>query len=157
MKTTRRVSAATPQPLKRMLILPRSATTSHFLYVCSCQCSNMLLEALPALARAKHPTGTCYASFSKMCCQYTSPLPGATHPSPALALRRRTRGNMTNAADNVHVAAGGLAVVSITVRKCLPGWISLGHGCQSSAQMLVPLLPQENDMVFFPLFLSLTT
>lgn len=64
---------------------------------------------------------------------------------------------MTNTADNVHVAAGGLPVVSITVRKSLAGWISLGHGWQSSAQMQVPPLPQENDMVFFPLFLSLTT
>jgi len=35
----------------------------------------MLLKALTALARAKHPTGTCYASFSKMRCQHTSVLP----------------------------------------------------------------------------------
>lgn len=83
------------------------------------------------------------------------PYPEQPSPSPALALSRRTRGDMTNAAADVHVAGGGLAgllaVVSITVRKSLPGWISLGHGWQSSAQLLVPPLPQETDVVFFPL------
>lgn len=44
------------------------------------------------LARAKHPTGTCYASFSKMSCQYTSVLPVAILPQPRPSSPLNTHG-----------------------------------------------------------------
>lgn len=115
---------------------------------------NMLHQALTALARAKHPTGACYASFSKMCCQYTSVLPVAIPPqhSPTSLLDKHQQHNQRLLLVLMQLGGGLFSVVRIAVRTSLPDCKQdLYFGWRNPAQLTPNLHHQRKLTRYFPL------
>lgn len=121
--------------------------------------SKTLLQALTTLARAKHSTDTCYASFSKMRCQYKSILPVAKHSqsSPSSLLNKHQQHDKCLLLVVLKLGPGvWVGWVWITDRTRLPdckqeSGVNLYLGWQNPAQITPDLHHHRKLTQYFPL------